>query len=120
MKLAVLLVFQIGSTLMLPGSTLILSAGSTAVAGPGQNGRQTRGASPPASVSASSGVADAYDQYLLGRRLERDDKIDDAIAAFKRAIALDPSTAEVPAELAGLYMRQNRIAEAMTAAEQAL
>ena len=94
-------------------------AGSAAVAGPVQSGRQTRGAPPPA-VSASSGVSDAYDQYLLGLRLERDDNIEGAIAAYKRAMTLDPSAADVPAELAALYMRQNRIGEAMTAAEQAL
>jgi tetratricopeptide (TPR) repeat protein len=35
-------------------------------------------------------------------------------------MALDPSAAEVPAELAGLYMRQNRITEAMATAEQSL
>ena len=94
-------------------------AGSAAVAEPAQNGRQNRGTSPP-SVSASSSVSDAYEQYLLGLRLERDDNIEGAIAAFKRATTLDPSAAEVPAELSALYMRQNRIGEAVTAGEQAL
>ena len=98
---------------------VVLLAGSAAVAEPAQSGRQTRGASPP-SASASSSASDAYDQYMLGLRLERDDNIEGAISAFKRAIALDPSAGEVPAELSGLYMRQNRIAEAITAAEQAL
>ena len=97
----------------------VFLAGSVAVAEPAQSGRQTRGTSPP-SASASPSVGEAYDQYLLGLRLERDDNIEGAIAAFKRAIALDSSAAEVSAELSALYMRQNRIAEAMTAAEQAL
>jgi tetratricopeptide (TPR) repeat protein len=97
---------------------IVFLAGSVALAGPAQGGRQTRGGAP--AVSASSSVADAYDQYLLGRRFERDDDVAGAIGAYKRAMALDPSAAEVPAELAGLYMRQNRVGEAMTAAEQAL
>jgi tetratricopeptide (TPR) repeat protein len=97
----------------------VFLAGSVAVAEPAQSGRQTRGTSPPP-ASASSSAADAYDQYMLGLRLERDSNVEGAIAAFKRALTLDPSAAEVSAELAGLYMRQNRIAEAMTAAEQAL
>ena len=95
---------------------LVFLAGSAAAAGAAQNGRQTRAASPP----AASALSDAYDQYLLGLRLERDDNIEGAIAAFKRAIVLDPSAAEVSAELSALYMRQNRVAEAMTTAEQAL
>jgi tetratricopeptide (TPR) repeat protein len=104
MKVAVLFVFL---------------AGSAAIAGPVQSGRQAGGSSPPP-ASASTGVSEAYDQYMLGLRLERDDNIEGAIAAFKRAVTSDPSAAEVSAELAALYMRQNRIAEAMTAAEQAL
>ena len=71
-------------------------------------------------MSASTDVADAYDQYLLGRRLERRRDVDGAIAAYKRAIALDPAAADMSAELAGLYLRQNRVGEAITAAEQAL
>jgi tetratricopeptide (TPR) repeat protein len=98
---------------------VVLLAGSTAVPGAAQSGRQGRGAPPPA-VSASSTVSEAYDQYLLGLRLEREENVDGAIAAFRRAMALDPAAADVPAELAALYMRQNRIGEAMTAAEQAL
>ena len=74
----------------------------------------------PAAAPASSAVAEAYDQFMLGLRSERDDNVEGAIGAYKRAMTLDPSAAEVPAELAGLYMRQNRISEAMTAAEQSL
>jgi tetratricopeptide (TPR) repeat protein len=94
-------------------------AGSVTAAAAGQGGRQQRGAvTPPASVSTY--VGDAYDQYLLGRRLERDDEVDGAIAAYKRAIALDPMAADVLADLAGLYLRQNRVGESITAGEQAL
>jgi tetratricopeptide (TPR) repeat protein len=97
------------------GVLLVFLAGSVAAAEPAQSGRQNRGA--PATVSA---VAEAYDQFMLGLRSERDDDVEGAIGAYKRAMALDPSAAEVPAELAGLYMRQNRINEAMTTAEQSL
>ena len=103
MKLGVLLVFLVGSVI---------------AAAPAQSGRQNRGA--PAAASAASAVAEAYDQFMLGLRSERDDDVDGAIGAYKRAMALDPSAAEVPAELAGLYMRQNRITEAMATGEQSL
>ena len=64
-------------------------------------------------------AADAYHQYLLGQRLEDSDS-EGAISAYKRAMTLDPRSADVAAELAGFYMRQNRVLEAMTTAEQAL
>jgi tetratricopeptide (TPR) repeat protein len=64
--------------------------------------------------------AEAYAEFLNGRHLETTDNIDGAIAAFKHAAQLDPRAADVVAELAGLYMRQNRLDEAITAGEQAL
>jgi len=98
---------------------LVCVAGAVTAAEAGQGGRQSRGAgTPPPSVSTA--VGDAYNQYLLGRRLERDDDIDGAITAYKRAIALDPTAADVQAELAGVYLRQNRVGDSITAAEQAL
>ena len=100
------------------GVLLVFLAGSVAAAEAAQSGRQNRGA--PAAASAASAMAEAYDQFMLGLRSERDDDVEGAIGAYKRAMALDPSAAEVPAELAGLYMRQNRISEAMTTAEQSL
>ena len=95
---------------------LLLLAGLAAAAEAGQGGRTARGPVTPASANLS----EAYAQYLLGRRLEREEQIDAAIAAYKRAIALDPAAADVQAELAGLYLRQNRVGESITAAEQAL
>src|SRR5262245_44569424 len=75
---------------------------------------------PPTAPPAADKVAEAYAQFLLGHSFEEDDKIDAAIAAFKRAMELDPSAAEIPAELAGLYLRQSKIQEALTTADQAL
>lgn len=58
--------------------------------------------------------------FLLGRQLEVDGKIDEAIAAHNRAIAMEPSSAELKAELAALYARQDRALDAVDLAEKAL
>lgn len=58
--------------------------------------------------------------FLLGRHLETEGKVDEAIAAHQRAIALEPSSAELKAELAALFARQDRALEAIETAEQAL
>ena len=73
---------------------------------------------PPA--AAAQVPEDATYYFLLGRYLEGGGKIDEAIAALKKAIALDPRSAEPRAELAGLYARQDKASEAVTAAEDAL
>jgi len=65
-------------------------------------------------------IAEAYNQFLLGHRLEEKDDESAAIAAFKRAMELDPNAAEIPAELSSVYLRQNKVQDAMAAAEQAL
>jgi len=98
---------------------IVVFAGTAVVAEPAQSGRQPRSATP-AATPQSSNAAEAYDQYLLARRLEREDNIEGAIAAFKRAATLQPTAADITAELAALYMRQNRVGDAMTTAEQAL
>src|SRR5437899_272949 len=100
------------------GVLFVCLIGSVGVADAGQGGR-TRTATPP-QASSSSNIGDAYNQYLSARRLERDDDVDGAIAAYKRAIALDPKSADVPAELAGLFLRQNRVTDAISSAEAAL
>lgn len=58
--------------------------------------------------------------FLLGRYLEGEGKIDEAVAAFRKAIELDPGSAEPRAELAALYARADKAAEAVSAAEDAL
>jgi len=65
-------------------------------------------------------VGQAYEQFLLGHRLEKTGKVDAAVAAYERAMQLDPGSAEIPAELSGLYLRQNRAEDALKAAGQAL
>ena len=71
-------------------------------------------------AAASENVAEAYDQFLIGRHLRDSEDVEGAIAAFKRAMELDPLAADVVAELAALYMQRNRVAEAIATAEQAL
>lgn len=58
--------------------------------------------------------------FLLGRQREDENKIEEAIAAERKAIALDPKSAELHAELAGLFARQERAAEAVAEAKQAI
>ena len=57
---------------------------------------QTR---PPVSVSKA---AEAYAQFLLAHHLEEREDENGAIAAYKRAMELDPLAADIPAELAAL------------------
>jgi tetratricopeptide (TPR) repeat protein len=75
---------------------------------------------PPKTAPASPSDDTASYFFLLGRHLESEGKIDEAIAAHKRAIALMPESAELQAELAGLYARQDRNREAVDTAEAAL
>jgi len=77
---------------------------------PAQNG-------PPVTADAR---AAAYHHFLTGRLLEARGELEAAIEAYRRAAAHDPASAEIPAELAALYARQNRAADAIAAAEQAL
>ena len=70
---------------------------------------------PPADVQE-----DAKYYFVLGRYLEGAGKVDDAVAALKKAIQLEPASAEPRAELAGLYARQDKAREALDAAEDAL
>src|SRR5262245_62892464 len=77
-------------------------------------------AQPPGSSQPSSKSGEAYAQFLIGHRLAENDDEAGAIAAYKKAMELDPTAADIPAELAGLYLQQNKIQEAMTTAQQAL
>src|SRR5579884_2041427 len=75
---------------------------------------------PPPPTAAPEKIAEAYAQFLIAHHLEDADDMPGAIAAYKKAIELDPLAADVPAELAALYLRQDRFDEARTTAEQAL
>ena len=83
--------------------------------------KKTRGQRPATPTpQASEKIADAYAQFLLGHRFEENEDETAAIAAYKRAMELDPTAAEIPAQLAGLYLKQSKVQEAMAAADAAL
>jgi tetratricopeptide (TPR) repeat protein len=73
-----------------------------------------------AAQTAPDKLGQAYAQFLLGHHLKDTENVDGAIAAYKRAIELDPTSAHAMAELAALYLRQNKVQEALTTAGQAL
>lgn len=101
--------------------TLIPAAFSLAIAiSPIQGSAENKASTPPGTEESATQEPGATYYFLLGRYLEGSGKIDEAIEAFRKAIALEPSSAEPRAELAGLYARQDKGAEALAAAEEAL
>jgi tetratricopeptide (TPR) repeat protein len=64
--------------------------------------------------------AQAYYRFLLGRHLEAQGDIDRAAAEFREAARLDPAAAEIRAELAAFYARQDQPIEAAEWGEAAL
>jgi tetratricopeptide (TPR) repeat protein len=64
------------------------------------------------------GAPPEYD-YLVGRQLELDGKVDDALAAYERAIAKDPGSALLYRTTAELLARNGRVEEALPFAERA-
>ena len=68
----------------------------------------------------SSGTADAAYYFLLGRHHESLGEAEQAVASHKQAISLEPESAELRAELAAVYARQEKALEAIRTAEEAL
>jgi tetratricopeptide (TPR) repeat protein len=96
-------------------ATLVL-----AVVLPGRAAAQTA-APPPAAAAQAAGQRDDPSYFfLLAHYLEGAGRVNEAIDAYKRAIELDPKSAELLAELAGLYAREGKALEAVTQAEAAL
>ena len=75
---------------------------------------------PASQGRVTEGADDAPYYFLVGRYLEGEGKVDEAVAAFRKAIELDPKSAEPRAELAALYARQDKARESIDAAEDAL
>jgi tetratricopeptide (TPR) repeat protein len=73
-----------------------------------------------AAQTSEAGASGAPYYFLLGRNLESTGRVEEAVAAHAHAIRLAPESAELRAELAGLYARQERIPDALDTAEDAL
>ncbi len=67
-------------------------------------------AQPPGRAGTAS--ADAYLQFMLARQLEAQGDAAGALEALKRAESLAPDSAEVMAEMASMYARQNKATDA--------
>lgn len=93
-----------------------ISSGASGQTAPAARGRK----GPSLATATPAKVAEAYAQFLLAHRLEQADDVNAAIAAYKRAMELDPLAADTSAELSGLYLRQNRVPEAIATAEASL
>ena len=72
-------------------------------------------AAPPASP-----LAQAFYEFLMARRMDAGGDPAGALAALERARTLDPGSAELAAELAAFYARQNKAELAVSTAGQAL
>lgn len=100
------------------------------VAGPAARPAPAAPAAPATQTHAQGGAAGdaraadaraaAYYQFILGRHLDSGGDADAAIAAYKRALELDPSSAEIRVELATMYARRGEMEDAVAAANAAL
>lgn len=98
---------------------LVAAFGALApLADAGQTAPRTQ--APAAQGSTADRTAEAYSQFLRAHLLADEGDLNGAIAAYRRAMTLDPTAAAIPAGLAELYLNENRTSEAQALAEQAL
>ena len=87
---------------------------------------QVQAPPPPPSAAQSqaapttAAVGEAYFLFLQGRTLEGRGEIAEAVAAYRAAITLVPQAADIRAELAGLFAREGRAAEAISEGDAAV
>ena len=86
-----------------------------------QQAKQAPAKSPSAGPARGvDAIADAYYQFMTGRRLASDGDGDGAIKALRRAMELDPTSSQIASELAEIYARQGQTKEAVDLADAAL
>jgi tetratricopeptide (TPR) repeat protein len=73
---------------------------------------QTAPATPPAAVDASPAPGQADDLFAQGNALSAQGKFDEAEAAYRRAIAMDPNKASYWQNLAVTYYQLQRLSDA--------
>jgi len=73
-----------------------------------------------AAVPAAPPQAQAYFEFMMARRLDAAGDEAGAVAALERAQQLDPESAEIVAELAAYYSRQDKAELAVANGERAL
>ncbi len=98
---------------VLGASAPLVAAGQSAQPAPRRQAAET-------SAAGTDRVAQAYAEFLKAHLLANDGNTDEAVAAYRRAMTLDPESASIPAELAELFYDENRASDAQAAAEQAL
>ena len=96
-------------------------------AAPGPAQSSEKGSAVASAASKTPDHARAYYHYMLARRFKelagvqnRSDFADRAISEYKQAIEADPDSLFLRVELAGLYSRISRIADAIKQAESVL
>jgi tetratricopeptide (TPR) repeat protein len=115
------------SRMMISAAVLLLgSSAAVATAEPQHTARSTPPPTDPTSHAAPApatelqGQGGAYFEFLRGRLLEGLGRVNEALDAYEHAAKLDPQSAQIRAEVAALYARQNRPTDAVTAAKAAL
>ena len=73
-----------------------------------------------AASSATPQQAQAFYEFMMARRLDAGGDAAGALAALERAQQLDPQSAEIVAEIAAYYSRQDKAALAVSNGERAL
>jgi len=98
----------------------MIVASPRASASPPVPAPQTPTTAPAQTASGTASDADAYFYFLQGHMLEGGGDVDGAVEAYKKAIAAAPASADIRAELAGVYARAGRTSDAVAAALDAL
>jgi len=111
---------------------LLVSSGAGLAQTPAQPPAQPSGQPKPATAAqdqgekgasgkqVSSKSGEALKKYLEGQRLEQSGNYPGAVAAFKEAIALDPSSAELRTALGSIYLKNRNIIDAESQAREAV